>query len=86
MERKINEWKEKVIEKITETDPLYLLTLYFQDEQSEEILRFKTTNAQLQLKRLGIVYPNDYKLLLTDVFNKTLNSQFGFDTRVTNDK
>ena len=68
------EWRQQVIEPLRETSPLYPLTLYFQDTPGKEILHFQTKLAQQALQGYGISYPDDYKQLLTTLFDKTLRT------------
>jgi len=70
-------WKQKVITPLAESSPLYPLTLYFQDNPSEEIMHFETALGQAELMRHGIEYPKDYSELLRNAFDKTLRGALG---------
>ncbi len=74
-----DDWKQKVIEPLTETSPLYPLTLYFQDSPEKEILHFDTALGQSELSRHNIVYPGDYQKLLAGAFDKTLRAMLGIN-------
>lgn len=67
------EWKHRVIEPLKETNPLFPLTLYFQDEASEELMRFDTSLAQSELKKLKVNFDSNYEELLSSAFKKTFN-------------
>lgn len=71
------DWKQRVIVPLKETSPLYPLTLYFQDNQDKEIVRFQTALAQSELSRRDIAYAGDYEKLLAGVFDKTLRAALG---------
>ncbi len=71
------DWKRRVIKPLNESNPLYPLTLYFQDDPSDEIMHFETAFGQAELARHGIKYPNGYRKLLHDAFDKTLRGAFG---------
>lgn len=73
------DWKQQVIVPLAESSPLYPLTLYFQDNPSEEIMHFETALGQAELVRHNIEYPRDYRQLLTDAFDKTLRGALGMD-------
>lgn len=73
------EWRKQVIVPLVESNPLYPLTLYFQDDPSEEIMHFETALGQAELARHGIDYPKDYRKLLSDAFDKTLRGALGMD-------
>ena len=73
------QWKQRVIEPLTESSPLFPLTLYFQDEPAEEIMHFETSLGQAALARHKIAYPKDYKKLLADAFDKTLRGALGIN-------
>jgi thioester reductase-like protein len=68
-----DEWKKRVIEPLKETSPLFPLTLYFQDEASEELVHFDTSLTQEALHKNGVYFDDDYKVLLGDAFSKTFN-------------
>lgn len=72
-----DDWKQRVIDPLNETSPLYPLTLYFQDSPEKEILHFDTALAQSELSRHNIEYSGDYQKLLTGVFDKTLRVALG---------
>lgn len=70
------EWKQQVVVPLAEANPLYPLTLYFQDNPSEEIMHFETTLGQAELARHGIKYTSGYRRLLGDAYEKTLRGAF----------
>lgn len=72
-----DDWKRRVIDPLVEGSPLYPLTLYFQGEPGEEYMHFNTRLAQAARERLGIAYPDDYRKLLRDAFDKTLRAALG---------
>jgi len=71
------EWQRRVIVPLTESSPLYPLTLYFQGGPSEEYMHFETALAQAARARHGIEYPGDYRKLLGEAFDKTLRRALG---------
>ena len=70
------EWKKRVIDPLKETSPLFSLSLYFQDDLSEELMHFDTSLTQIQLQKNGVHFDDDYKKLLSDAFSKTFNKVF----------
>ena len=68
-----DEWKKRVIEPLKETSPLFPLSLYFQDEASEELVHFDTSLTQKALHKNGVHFDDDYNVLLGNAFNKTFN-------------
>lgn len=72
-----DDWKRRVIDPLGESNPLYPLTLYFQNRPSEEIMHFETALGQAELARHDIRYPKSYRKLLYDAFDKTLRGAFG---------
>ncbi len=71
------DWKQRVIDPLVESNPLYPLTLYFQDSPSKEIMHFETALGQAELVRHGIAFPKDYSKLLQNAFDKTLRGALG---------
>lgn len=71
------DWRQQVIVPLSESTPLYPLTLYFQDNPSEEIMHFETALGQAELERHNIHYPKEYRKLLGDAFDKTLRGALG---------
>jgi hypothetical protein len=67
------EWKERVIDPLKEGDPLFPLTLYFQDGASDEILEFDTSLTQAELKKYDISFEENYHTLLGNAFERTFN-------------
>jgi amino acid adenylation domain-containing protein/thioester reductase-like protein len=72
-----DEWKQKVIDPLRESSPLYPLTLYFQGTPSKEIMHFDTSRGQEELASHGVTYSSDYSELLRDAFDKTLRGALG---------
>jgi hypothetical protein len=66
------EWQRRVIVPLTESSPLYPLTLYFQGRPSEEYMHFETALAQASRTCYGIEYPGEYRKLLGEAYDKTL--------------
>jgi len=67
------QWKKRVVNSLKETSPLFPLKLYFQDEASEELVKFDTSLTQIELKQHGVLFDNNYKELLNNAFDKTFN-------------
>ncbi len=71
-----DEWKTRVVDPLKEGTPLFPLRLYFQDDSSEELMHFDTTLTQIQLKKLGVYFNEDYMQLLSGAFDKTFKDAF----------
>ena len=67
------EWKKRVIEPLKETSPLFPLSLYFQDDVSEELMQFDTSLTQKALHKNGVYFDDNYEELLGNAFSKTFN-------------
>ena len=67
------EWKLRVVDSLKETSPIFSLTLYFQDDVSEELTHFDTRVAQKELTKDGVSFSTNYKELLLNAFDKTFN-------------
>ncbi|RLA76600.1 MAG: hypothetical protein DRG30_02440 [Epsilonproteobacteria bacterium] len=72
-----DEWKERAIKPLKEGTPLFPLTLYFQDDTSEELMHFDTSLTQIELKKHGIYFNEDYKELFSNAFEKTFKDALG---------